>query len=103
MAASAVGYLLHDLERSDSVRANAAQLAVDVGCLHLELCEGRSGCRIFRGPIEPGSGQQPHVAIVDPRRHPVAVEFDFVNPLRSGRGGGGQLRKLGLNPTGKGH
>ena len=29
------------------VRANAAQLAVDVGCLHLKLCEGRGGCRIF--------------------------------------------------------
>ncbi len=33
-------------------------------------------------PVEPGAGQQPDGAPVEPSMHPIAVEFDFVQPPR---------------------
>ena len=40
---------------------------------------------VFRSPVEPGAGQQPDRAPVQPGVHPVAVEFDLVQPLGSFR------------------
>jgi len=39
--------------------------------------------RSFMRPVEPGAGQQPGGASVQPGMHPVVVEFDFLQPLRS--------------------
>jgi hypothetical protein len=36
-------------------------------------------------PVETGAGQQPHRAAIEARMHAVAVEFDFVQPVRTFR------------------
>src|SRR4029077_13958474 len=50
----------------------------DFSSVLCKLCEYRSDRRVFMGPVEPGAGQQPARAPVQPGMHPVAVEFDFV-------------------------
>jgi len=31
-------------------------------------------------PVEPGTGEQPHGAVIEARMHAIAVELDFVQP-----------------------
>jgi hypothetical protein len=50
------------------------------------------------GPVEPGTRQQLHRAAVKPRKHAVAVMFDFMQPLVAVRRGIDQLRELGTDP-----
>jgi hypothetical protein len=64
---------------------NAAEFAVEVGCLHVEVSERGHGARIFGSPVAPGPGQQLRAAVVDARGHAIAVELDLVHPLRSRR------------------
>jgi hypothetical protein len=33
------------------------------------------------GPVEPGAGEERYRAAIESRMHPVAVEFDLVQPL----------------------
>jgi hypothetical protein len=48
----------------------------------VERRHGRRDGRVFLGPVEPGAGQEAYHAAIKARMHPVAVEFDFVQPLR---------------------
>ena len=80
--AFAVGRRLGLSEARQPFDVNAAKLAVDVGVLHLEVRERRDGARIFGCPVEAGSGEELHAPVVDARGHAIAVQLDFVNPLR---------------------
>ena len=77
---------------------NAAQFAVEIGLPRAERRYGRGDRRIFMGPVEPGAGQQPHIATVQPRMHAVAVELDFVQPFVALRCRVDQLRELRCDP-----
>ena len=50
---------------------------------------------------QPGAGQQPDRAPVQPGMHPVPVEFDFVQPLRPFRRLVDEFVKLRFYPTGQ--
>ena len=52
-------------------------------------------------PVEAGAGQQPDRATVQPRMHPIAVEFDFVQPFRSVRRLVDEFGELRFDPTGE--
>ena len=84
-AALAVGRRLGVGEARQSGFVNAAEFAIEVGGLHIQVRERRRGTWIFGRPIEAGPGKELHAAIVDARGHAIAVEFDFVDPLRAGR------------------
>src|SRR5262245_57464943 len=60
-AALAVGRRLGLSKAWQAGRVDAAELAVDVGGLHVHVREGR----IFVSPVEPGPGQELRAAIVD--------------------------------------
>jgi hypothetical protein len=62
---------------------DATEFAVNVGGLHAEVRERGDDTWIFGSPVEPGPGQELHTAIVDPRRHTIAVQLDLVQPLRA--------------------
>jgi len=49
-------------------------------------------------PVEPGAGQQAHSAAIEPRMHAIAVELDFVEPLRAVRRFLDELRQLRPDP-----
>jgi len=77
--APALGGLLHKLQRCHAIRTNTAKFAVEIGGFHFELRES-GGCRgIFGGPVEARAGEELDGAVLDPRRHAIAVEFDFVD------------------------
>src|SRR5580704_7220039 len=46
-------------------------------------------------PVQLLSREQTHLAVIEPRLDAVAVEFDFVNPARSVRGGAVQRGEAG--------
>jgi len=50
------------------------------------------------GPVEPGASQKPDRAAVQPGMHPVAVEFEFVQPFRSVRRLVDKLGELRFDP-----
>ena len=52
-------------------------------------------------PVEPGAGQEPDRATVQPGMHPIAVEFDFVEPLRPFRRLVDEFGELRFDPTGE--
>ena len=83
-AALAVGRRLGLGEARQAGVVDAAELAVEISGLHVEVGERGDGARIFVGPVEPGPGQQLHPAVVDARGHAKAVELDLVHPLRPG-------------------
>ena len=56
---------------------------------------------VFRSPVEPGAGQQPDRAPVQPGVHPVAVEFDFVEPVWPVGRLVDDLGELRFDPAGK--
>ena len=49
-------------------------------------------------PVDPGAGQQPDRAPIQPGMHPIAVKFDVVQPLRSVGRLVDELRQLRLYP-----
>jgi hypothetical protein len=61
---------------------DAAEFAIDVSGLDVEIRERYDGARIFVGPIEAGPSQQLHAPVVDARRHAIAVQLYLVQPLR---------------------
>ena len=71
---------------------NRRQAAKGPQGLFLVLFEGRYGaerrrdCLVFAGPFEPGAGQQPDLATVEPGVHAIAVEFELVGPFVAARG-----------------
>src|SRR5262249_27127556 len=83
--ALAVGRRLRLREARQSGFVNAAQLAVDVGGLSVQVRKRREGAGIFGGPVEAGARQKLHAAIINTRGHAKAVELYFVQPLRARR------------------
>ena len=81
-AALAVGRRLGVGEARQAGLVDAAEFAVDIGGLHVQIRERRDGARIFGSPVEAGPGQQLHTAVVDARGHTIAVQLDLVQPLR---------------------
>ena len=81
-AVLAVGRRLRLRKAWQSGVVDAAKLAIDLGGLHFEICESGDGAWIFVSPVEPGPGQELRTASVDPRGHTIAVELDFMQPLR---------------------
>jgi len=77
------------------VRANAAQFAIEIGLRGRHGCQCLGDRRVFVRPIEPGAGQQPHRAVIEPGVHAVAVEFEFVKPIRPAGCLFDQLSELG--------
>ena len=77
--APALGGLLHKLERCHAIRTNTAKFAVEIGEFHCELRESGRCRAIFGGPVEAPAGEELNGAVLDPRRHAIAVEFDFVD------------------------
>ena len=49
-------------------------------------------------PVEPGTGEQPHGAVIEARMQAIAVELDFVQPLAAFRRRVDQLRELRRDP-----
>jgi hypothetical protein len=49
-------------------------------------------------PVKPGAGEQPHGAAIEARMHAIAVELDFVQPLRTFRRLVDKLGELWLDP-----
>ena len=80
--ARAVARRLRLREARQSVLADAAQFAVEIGGLHRQLREGGDDARIFVAPIEPRPRQQLHTPTLDARGHAEAVELDLMQPLR---------------------
>ena len=62
---------------------NAAEFAVDVGGLHVEVRKRGDCARVLGCPVQSGPGQKLHAAIVDARGHTIAVELDLMQPLRT--------------------
>jgi hypothetical protein len=83
-AALAVGGRLGMGEARQPGIVDAAELAVEIGRLHVHVGERCDGARVFGGPVEAGPGEQLYAAIVDPCGHAIAVQLDFVDPLRPG-------------------
>src|SRR5208337_879159 len=77
-----------------SVVANAAQFAVEVGALRPHVREGSHDARILLAPIETGPCQQLRPSALDARGHAETVEFDLMNPLRPRRSGLDELAEL---------
>ena len=61
------------------------ELAVEVGLLDLQRLQGLDGARILGRPIEAGSGQELHLAAIDPGTDAEAVELDLVRPIIASR------------------
>ena len=101
-AALAVGRRLRLREARQSGVVDAAEFAVDIGGLHVQVRERRDGAWIFVGPVEPSPGQKLHAAVVDPRGHAKAVELDLMYPLRPGGWLLDGLGELGRNKLRKG-
>ena len=66
---------------ADGRRAGRRQLAVERGLSRRERCDRCGNRRILVRPVKPGAGQKPDRAPIQAGVHPVAVEFDFMQPL----------------------
>ena len=64
---------------------DAAEFAVDIGGLHIQVRKGSNHAWIFAGPVQPGPCEQLRAAVVDARGHAIAVELDLMHPLRPRR------------------
>ena len=101
-AAFAVGRSLGLGKARQSGLVDPAELAVDIGGLRLHIRRAPRWRRIFGGPIEAGSGEELHTAVVDARGHAKAVQFDLVHPLRACGGLLDRLGKLWRDEAGRG-
>ena len=89
---------LQAAEGRNAVGADAAQFAVEISLTRAERCHGFGDRGIFVRPVEPGAGQQFHRAMVEARMQPVAVEFDFMEPMVAFWRRGDQLGQLRPDP-----
>src|SRR5215472_6444221 len=96
--ATGVRRILDQAEGGPAVGPDPAQLAIEISLTGRKR-RHRSGYRgIFMRPVDAGAGQQSDRALVQPRMHTVAVEFDFVQPLGTFRRLLHKLGELGLYP-----
>jgi len=89
---------LQAAEGRNAVGADAAEFAVEIGLTRVERRHGFGDRGIFVRPVEPGAGEQGDRAMVEARMQPVAVEFDFMQPLVAFRRRVDQLRELRRDP-----
>jgi hypothetical protein len=101
IAVPRVRCVLDQAEGGGAVRTDAAQLAVEIGLPGRERRDRRSDRRVLTRPVETGAGQQPDRAPVQPGMHPVAVVFDFVQPLRPFGRRVHQFGELRFDPAGE--
>jgi hypothetical protein len=52
---------------------DAAEFAVEIRGVDVQVRERRNGAWIFVRPVEPGASQELHSSFVDARRHAVSV------------------------------
>ena len=52
---------------------NAAEFAIEISGLDVQVRERCDGAWILVGPVEPGPSQQLHAPVVDAGRHAIAV------------------------------
>jgi hypothetical protein len=64
-------------------RPRADIVAVEIGAARAGCRYGGGDRRIFMGPVELGAGEELDRAAIEARMHAVAVEFDFVQPIRA--------------------
>jgi hypothetical protein len=74
----AIGGRLGIGEAGQASLIDAAEFAVEISGLDVQVRERRRSARIFAGPIEAGPGQELHAAIVDAGGHAKAVELYFM-------------------------
>lgn len=75
---------LNQVERYRAIRPHSAKFAVEISLRYRQLFSSVNDRWVFAGLIEPSVRQQLHASAVKARVHPVAVEFDLVQPLRAG-------------------
>jgi hypothetical protein len=90
-----VGRGLDQAERSRAVGPHTAQFPIEIGLSGRERRNRRGDRRVLMRPVEPGAGQQPDRATV------LAVEFDFVQPLRPFGRVVDQFGELRFDPAGE--
>jgi len=100
--ALAIGRRLRLGEARQTSVVDATEFAVGIGGLYVQVRECGDGARIFVCPVEPGAGEQLDVTVLDARSYSVAVEFDFVQPLRPRRRLLDRRGKLGRDEARKG-
>jgi hypothetical protein len=61
---------------------DAAEFAVEIGGPQVDVGEGPNGAGILVCPVEPGPGEELHAAVVDPRGHAKAVQFDLMAAIK---------------------
>jgi hypothetical protein len=96
---AAIGRGLDQAEGVRSIRAHPAQLAVETSLRRRQGGQCRGNRRVFVCPIEPSAGQQPNRPSIQPGMQAIAVELDFMQPLRPDGRFFDQLRKLRLDPV----
>ena len=74
-AAFAISSRLRLRKARQSGVVDAAEFAINIGGLHVQVRKRRGGARIFVRPVEAGPGQQLPAAIVDPSGHAIAVQY----------------------------
>ena len=92
---------LEPAEDRHAVGIERAQLAVEIGRLHLQRAKRLDRAPVAMRPVEAGAGQQLDVAAVDARMHAVAVVLDLVQPAVARRRLVYQARELRLDPFGR--
>jgi hypothetical protein len=90
---------LHQAERTRTIGADAAKLAVKVSLLGIERGYDRRNRRILMCPTQAPAGQQPDCAAIQPGMHPVPVELDFVQPCGPFRRLVDQFGELRFDPV----
>jgi hypothetical protein len=98
IAVTGVRCVLDQAERGRAVGPDTAELAIEISLPGWERRNRRGDRRVFMHPVEAGAGQQADGALVQPGMHPVAVEFDFMQPVRSLRRVIDQLGELRFHP-----
>ena len=71
--AFAVGRRLGVGEGRQASLIDAAEFAIEISGLDVQVRERCDGAWIFVGPVEAGPSQQLHAPVVDARRHAIAV------------------------------
>ena len=101
IALACIRRVLDQAEGGGAIGANAAQLPVEIGLSRRQRRDRRRDRRIFMRPVEPGAGQQPDRAPVQPGMDAVPIELELVQPFPAFRRLINQLSELRFDPTGE--
>jgi hypothetical protein len=101
--ALAVGGRLGMGEARQARVVDAAEFAVDISGLHVQVRKRRDGTWICGGPVQAGAGQLVDTAVFDPHGHAIAVQLYFGDPLRPRRRLTNRLGELRRDEDRKGY